>query len=67
MVQEDGVVVTLIGVVHGAIISCDGSRYPSIFSRVNNPDILEWIYQTVGFMDLDKGKPLLLIFCEQPI
>ena len=37
MVQDDGVIVTLIGVVHGAISSCDGSRYPSIFTRVNNP------------------------------
>ena len=54
MVQDDGVIVTLIGVVHGAISSCDGSRYPSIFTRVNNPLILNWIYTTVGFLDTGK-------------
>ena len=54
MVQDDGVIVTLIGVVHGAISSCDGSRYPSIFTRVNNPLILNWIYTTVGFLDAGK-------------
>jgi len=53
MVQDDGVVVTLIGIVHGsgAIASCDGSRYPSIFTRVNHPAILNWIYKTVGFLE----------------
>ena len=55
MVQDDGVIVTLIGVVHGAISSCDGSRYPSIFTRVNNPLILNWIYTTVGFLDTGKN------------
>ena len=54
MVQDDGVIVTLIGVVHGAISSCDGSRYPSIFTRVNNPLILNWIYSTIGFIDTGK-------------
>ena len=62
MVQDDGVVVTLIGIVHGsgAIASCDGSRYPSIFTRVNHPAILNWIYKTVGFLDI--GKLLILQF-----
>ena len=58
MVQGDGVAVTLIAIVHGAITSCDGSRYPSIFTRINHPSILNWIYKTVGFLDI--GKYLLI-------
>ena len=54
MVQDDGVKVTLIAIVHGAITSCDGSRYPSIFTRINHPSILNWIYKTVGFLDTGK-------------
>ena len=54
MVQDDGVAVTLIAIVHGAITSCDGSRYPSIFTRINHPSILNWIYKTVGFLDTGK-------------
>ena len=56
MVQDDGVAVTLIAIVHGAITSCDGSRYPSIFTRINHPSILNWIYKTVGFLDKYFGK-----------
>ena len=58
MVQDNGVVVTLIAIVHGAITNCDGSRYPSIFTRITHPSILNWIYKTVGFLDI--GKYLLL-------
>ena len=58
MVQDNGVVVTLIAIVHGAITNCDGSRYPSIFTRITHPSILNWIYKTVGFLDI--GKCLLL-------
>ena len=58
MVQDDGVLVTLIAIVHGAITNCDGSRYPSIFTRINHPSILNWIYKTIGFLDI--GKYLLL-------
>ena len=58
MVQDDGVVVTLIAIVHGAITNCDGSHFPSIFTRITHPSILKWIYKTVGFLDI--GKYLLL-------
>jgi len=37
----------LRGVVHGSIAPCDGSRFPSIFVRIDNHDILTWIADTV--------------------
>ena len=33
--------------VHGSGESCDGSRYPSIFVRLDNKDILAWIMEKV--------------------
>ena len=34
-------------VVHGSGESCDGSRFPSIFVRLDNKDILAWIMEKV--------------------
>ena len=36
-----------IGAVHGSVANCDGSRFPSIFVRLDEPKILEWIFQIV--------------------
>ena len=33
--------------VHGSAGNCDGSRYPSIFVRLDEPSILKWIYRIV--------------------
>ena len=47
----------LIGVVHGSIKECDGSRFPSIFSRIDNYDILTWVVDEVfGQDEVDKIK-----------
>ena len=43
-----------IAVVHGSIDSCDGSRFPSIFVRLDEPDILRWIYRVVFPDRLDE-------------
>ena len=32
-----------IAVVHGNIRDCDGSRFPSILVRLDNPEVLNWI------------------------
>lgn len=37
----------LAAVVHGSIKPCDGTRFPSIFVRLDNHDILSWIIQEV--------------------
>ena len=36
-----------IGVVHGSIRRCDGSRFPSIFVRLDNPDVMKFIKDTI--------------------
>jgi secreted trypsin-like serine protease len=40
---SDGFKNQQLGVVHGSITSCDGSRFPSIFVRIDNPDVFNWI------------------------
>ena len=42
-VFNDGIKYKQLGVVHGSITSCDGSRFPSIFVRIDNPDVFNWI------------------------
>ena len=32
-------------VVHGARDSCDGSRFPPIFVRLDDYDVLSWVYE----------------------
>ena len=36
-----------VGAVHGSVANCDGSRFPSIFVRLDEPKILEWIFRLV--------------------
>ena len=40
---SDGIKYQQLGVVHGSITSCDGSRFPSIYVRIDNPDVFNWI------------------------
>ena len=54
----------LIGVVHGAIEPCNSNEYPSIYTRVNSPEILEWIMkeafdETVETFDPSLPSPTL--------
>ena len=35
----------LVAVLHGGIVSCDNSIYPSIYNRVATPKIHEWILE----------------------
>ena len=42
-----GRIATLQGVVHGSIASCDGTRFPSIFVRLDNSEVLTWIFENV--------------------
>ena len=32
-----------LAIVHGNIKNCDGSRFPSIFVRLSEPDVYDWI------------------------
>ena len=34
-------------IVHGSAESCDGGKYPSIFIRLDNEEIWNWIRQKV--------------------
>ena len=45
--RKRGRIATLQGVVHGSIASCDGTRFPSIFLRLDNSEVLPWIYENV--------------------
>ena len=51
----DGIKNQQLGVVHGSITSCDGSRFPSIFVRIDNPDVFNWI-DNVTSSGVVKGK-----------
>ena len=51
----DGIKNQQLGVVHGSITSCDGSRFPSIFVRLDNPDVFRWI-DDVTSSGVVKGK-----------
>ena len=37
----------LIGIVHGAIEACNSKKYPSVYTRVNSPENLNWIMTEV--------------------
>ena len=51
----DGIKHRQLGVVHGSITSCDGSRFPSIFVRIDNPEVYDWIAKVTS-SDLVIGK-----------
>ena len=36
-----------IGIVHGSAASCDGSRFPGIFVRLDDPEVLNFIQREV--------------------
>ena len=40
---NDGIKYHQLGVGHGSIGRCDGSRFPGIFVRIDNPEVLEWL------------------------
>jgi len=42
-VFNDGIKYHQLGVVHGSITSCDGSRFPGIFLRIDNPEVFDWL------------------------
>ena len=69
-VFNDGIKYHQLGVVHGSITSCDGSRFPGIFLRIDNPEVFDWLskvtssglvtgkifYQICGFWCLLMNK-----------
>ena len=42
-----GFITTQQAVVHGSRSQCDGTRYPSIFVRLDNSEVLPWIFENV--------------------
>ena len=42
-----GMIATQQAVVHGSGANCDGMRFPSIFVRLDNPEVLTWIFENV--------------------
>ena len=44
---KKGVITTQEAVVHGARSECDGERFPSIFVRLDNSEVLPWIFENV--------------------
>ena len=36
-----------VGIVHGGVIPCENNRYPGIYNRIDQPDILAWIKKKV--------------------
>ena len=57
---DKGFITTQQAVVHGSRSECDGERYPSIFVRLDNSEVLPWIFENV-FPDkkpkADKSSP----------
>ena len=45
------------GLVHGNVINCDGTIYPSIFVRLSNPEVYDWITRITS----DLGTYILFI------
>ena len=44
---DKGFITTQQAVVHGSRSECDGERYPSIFVRLDNSEVLPWIFENV--------------------
>ena len=59
---NDGIKYHQLGVVHGSITSCDGSRFPGIFVRIDNPEVFDWLSKVTS-SGLVKGRIFDLI-CE---
>ena len=45
--KDIGFITTQQAVVHGSRSECDGERYPSIFVRLDNCEVLRWIFENV--------------------
>ena len=45
--QKRGWIATQQAVVHGSRANCDGMRFPSIFVRLDNSEVLAWIFENV--------------------
>ena len=44
---KSGLIATQQAVVHGSGANCDGMRFPSIFVRLDNSEVLPWIFENV--------------------
>ena len=44
---ESGLIATQQAVVYGSGANCDGMRFPSIFVRLDNSEVLPWIFENV--------------------
>ena len=47
-----------VGVVHGNIKNCDGSRFPDIFVRLDNKAVFEWIQKVTSDAIKQSGTDL---------
>ena len=50
-----------VAIVHGSIDKCDNSHFSSIFVRLDEPDVLRWIYlmlfpDRVNEIDIDDSQ-----------
>ena len=36
-----------VGVLHGGVTPCENDKYPGIYNRIDQPDILAWIKKQV--------------------
>ena len=54
---NDGIKYHQLGVVHGSIRNCDGSRFPGIFVRIDNPEVFDWLSKVTS-SGLVSGKSL---------
>jgi hypothetical protein len=52
-----------IGVVHGSAASCDGSRFPGIFVRLDDPEVLNFIQRTVFGTSSCKVRGFFFALC----
>ena len=55
MIQEknldykDTPIYELVAILHGGIIDCDNSLYPSLYNRIADPKIYQWLVKTLDF------------------
>ena len=36
-----------LGILHGGVTPCENDKYPGIYNRIDQPDILAWIKERV--------------------
>ena len=50
-----------IGLVRGNIADCDGSRFPNIFTRLDNPEVLSFVKRAAfGITESSQRSVLFL-------